>query len=193
MAKDKNYGKQRQYAEMLMERNAQNPNISQEQAAFLKKLAEYRHLLHSNPHQYFFNTKKTYEIDEFFALAHSQTYFQMIDLPFPKEMFDLLLQMKAHKEKQSTDFDNSIEQYAYTSEAVNTLIERYLQKIDDEKDTLYCPRGELRDASKDPVQLTIEKLNTAQERILPYQRKIQQELDKLNTPSKHKASYDMDL
>ena len=165
-----NYAKSRRYAEMLMERNAKNPNISEEQASFLKKLAEYRHMLHSNPHQYFFHTKKSVEIDRFFALAHSQAYFQMLDLPYPKDMFDLLLQIQQNRDMQFTDFDKAVEQFAYNLEAVNTLIERYLMRIDDEKETLYCPTGNLRGKVKDPVQNTIQKLNTAQERISPYQR-----------------------
>lgn len=193
MPRHNNYAKTRRYAEMLMERNARNPNISEEQAAFLQKLAEYRHLLHSNPHQYFFNTKKSVEIDEFFALAHSQSYFQMLDLPYPKEMFDLLLQLKRNRDMQFTNFDAAVEQFAYNNEAVNGLIERYLQRIDDDKDTLYCPKGQLRDTSKDPVQMTIDKLNTAQERISPYQKKIQRELDKLNNPDKNKRSMTADI
>lgn len=193
MPRHNNYAKTRRYAEMLMERNAKNPNISEAQATFLQKLAEYRHLLHSNPHQYFFHTKKSVEIDEFFALAHSQSYFQMLDLPYPKEMFDLLLQLKKNRDLQFTDFDKAVEQFAYNNEAVNTLIERYLQRIDDDKDTLYCPTGELRNASKDPVQMTINKLNTAQERISPYQKKIQRELDKLNNPANNKRSMTADI
>lgn len=189
----KNYAKTQQYAQMLMERNAQNPNISDAQAEFLQKLASYRHFLHSNPHQYFFNTKKSVEIDEFFALAHSQSYFQMLDLPYPKEIFDLLLQMKHNRDMQFTDFDKAVEQFAYSNEAANKLIERYLQRIDDEKDTLYCPTGGLRDTTKDPVQMTIKKLTTAQERISPYQKKIQRELDKLNVPSDSKRSQDVDI
>lgn len=192
-----NYAKSRRYAKMLMERNAKNPNISEEQASFLKKLAEYRHMLHSNPHQYFFHTKKSVEIDRFFALAHSQAYFQMLDLPYPKDMFDLLLQIQQNRDMQFTDFDKAVEQFAYNLEAVNTLIERYLMRIDDEKETLYCPTGNLRGKVKDPVQNTIQKLNTAQERISPYQRKIQRELDRLNTdnkPAKQKTyEADMDL
>lgn len=193
MPQHNNYAKTRRYAEMLMKRNARNPNISEAQATFLQKLAEYRHLLHSNPHQYFFHTKKSVEIDEFFALAHSQSYFQMLDLPYPKEMFDLLLQLKKNRDLQFTDFDKAVEQFAYNNEAVNTLIERYLQRIDDDKDTLYCPTGELRNASKDPVQMTIDKLNTAQERISPYQKKIQRELDKLNNPANNKRSMTADI
>lgn len=108
-------------------------------------------------------------------------------------MFDLLLQLKKNRDLQFTDFDKAVEQFAYNNEAVNTLIERYLQRIDDDKDTFYCPTGELRNASKDPVQMTIDKLNTAQERISPYQKKIQRELDKLNNPDNNKRSMTADI
>ena len=176
-----------------MEQNARNPNISEQQAEFLKKLSHYRHELHSNPHQYFFYTKKAFEIDEFFALAHSQSYFQMLDLPYPKEMFDLLLQMKKNRDMQFTDFDTAVEQFAYNNEAISRLIERYLQRIDDEKGTLYCPSGDLRDTKQDPVKLTIQKLNTAQERVSKYQKKIQRELDRLNEPKKNNRSLSADI
>lgn len=195
--KRNNHAKQKRYAEMLMERNAKNPNISPEQALFLQKLSEYRHLIHSNPHQYFFNTKKSVEIDAFFALAHSQAYFEKLDLPYPKDMFNLLLQMKSNRDMQFTDYEKAVEQFAYNSEAANTLIERYLQRIDDEKETLYCPSGDLRNTATDPIRRTIDKLNTAQERISPYQKKIQQELDKLNkaeeNPRECPVAGDMDL
>jgi hypothetical protein len=117
----------------------------------------------------------------------------MLDLPYPKEMFDLLLQMKKNRDMQFTNFDDAVEQFAYNNEAVNKLIERYLQRIDDEKDTMYCPTGDLRDPSKDPVKLTINKLNTAQERISPYQKKIQRELDKLNNTDKKERSMTADI
>ena len=182
-ARDHNYKNKQRYVDNLMEQNAKNPNITPEQAAFLQRLSTYRHLLHSTPHQYFFFTKKTVEIDKFFALAHSQSYFQMLGLPYPKDMFNVLLDMKDNRDMQFTDFDKAVEQFAYNNEAANKLIERYLQKIDDEKDTLYCPTGDRRDQSADPVQQTIEKLNTAQERISPYQRRIQKELNKLNHPT----------
>ena len=45
---------------------------------------------------------------------------------------------------------------------------------------MYCPSGDRRDPSVDPVQQTINKLNNAQERISPHRQRIQQELDKLN-------------
>ena len=194
-ARDHNYKNKQRYVDNLMEQNAKNPNITPEQAAFLQRLSTYRHLLHSTPHQYFFFTKKTVEIDKFFALAHSQSYFQMLGLPYPKDMFNVLLDMKDNRDMQFTDFDKAVEQFAYNNEAANKLIERYLQKIDDEKDTLYCPTGDRRDQSADPVQQTIEKLNTAQERISPYQRRIQKELNKLNHPTtaKHHISEDMEI
>lgn len=194
-ARDRNFKNKQKYVEQLMERNANNPNVSPEQADFLQKLSEYRHLLHSNPHQYFFHTKKSVEIDKFFALAHSQSYFQMLNLPYPKDMFTLLLEMKENRDMQYTDFDTAVEQFAYNNEAANKLIERYLQRIDDEKDTLYCPTGELRDPSADPVQQTINKLNTAQERISPYRQKIQEELDRMNTTNTttHHRSEEIEL
>ena len=180
MANKKNYANKIRYAELLMQHNRNNPNISEQQADFLQKLASYRHLLHASPQQYFFNTRKTTEIDQFFALAHSQDYFKRMDLPFPKDIFALMTTLQHNKDMQFTDFDKSIEQFAYNKEAINTLIEKYLSNIDAEKGSLYCPRGENRDSNVDPVKLTIAKLKESQERISPYQQKIYKELEKVD-------------
>ena len=187
------YIRTERYAKMLMEHNARNPNISQAQAEFLQQLAHYRHCLHSNPHQYFFNQKKSVEIDTFFALAHSQLYFQMLDLPYPKEMFDGLLKLKVDRDLQYTDFSKAVEHFAQDSETLNTLIERYLKSIDDEKGTKYCPTGKLRDPTRNHIQRTIDVLYKAQKQISPFQEKIYRELDKLNEPSKIKMNNDMEL
>lgn len=178
--RDYNFKNKQRYVDILMERNANNPNITAGQAQFLQRLCEYRHLLHSNPHQYFFYTKKSAEIDRFFALVQSQSFFQTIDLPYPKDMFDILFTVKANRDMQFTDFDKAVEQFANNNEAANKVIERYLRQIDEEKNTMYCPSGDRRDPSVDPVQQTIDKLNNAQERISPHRQRIQQELDNLN-------------
>lgn len=191
--KDKIYSRKTKYADMLMQHNRDNPNISEAQADFLQKLAQYRHLLHASPQQYFFNTKKTVEIDQFFALAHSQNYFERMNLPFPKDIFDIMSRLQDNKNMQYSDFDKSIEQFAFNKEAINSLIERYLQRIDDEKNTLYCPHGHTRDTTQDPVKLTMAKLKQGKKEISSLQQRIIKKLEAIDRVPEGKLIQDNGL
>lgn len=184
-----------QYAEMLMQHNRDNPNVSDEQADFLEKLAQYRHLLHASPQQYFFNTKKTFEIDRFFALSQSQAYFDAMGLPFPKDIFNLMNTLQENRELQFTDFDKAVEQYAYNTEAINNLIERYLRQVDEEKGTLYCPSGTVRAERgiEDPVKYAMAKLKKSQLEIAPYQEKIMKKLARIDSIPEKKLIRDTGL
>lgn len=175
------------YAKALMERNSNNKNINDEQHNFLKTLSEYRHLLHCQQSQYFFNTARTAEIDNFFATLHSMDYFERMNLPYPKDIISIFNNLQSHKNMQFENFDDAVMQYAYTNEALNMQIEKYLRNVDDEKGTKYAPSGNYRESTIDPVETTIRKLKKSKDKISPYQEKILRKLDKVEAKYERKG------
>ena len=182
--------KKNDYIKALMEQNAKNKNISLEQHEFLEQLAHFRHKLHSSPHKYFLNRQLTYEFDYFFASVQSETFFKERNLPYPKDILNMVKNVQNCKNEQIIDFNKAVEQFAYQSEALNTLIERYLRNIDDEKGTLYCPSGMTRDTKEDPIELTKAKILRSKRTVSPYieriEKKIDKKLDKINSISDKK-------
>lgn len=188
-----NYYHRMQYAQKLMQQNARSPNITPEQHEFLKNLSTYRHILHANPEQYFFNTKMTAKIDMFFANMHSAAFAKYLDLPIPDEILKIFDEMQMNKNMQYDDFDKSIENFSINKEITNSLIENYLKEIDKEKQTKYCPTGHLRDENINPVEQTKEKLIKTHDMIKPYQDKIQQHIDDVSNDERNINNMDKNI
>lgn len=191
-SKSRNYYHRMQYAKMLMEHNARSPNITPEQHEFLKDLAKYRHILHANPEQYFYNTKMTAKIDMFFANMHSAAFCEKLDLPISDEILKIFSELQMNKNMQYENFNQAIEDFSINKEVMNELIEYYLKGIDKQKGTSYCPTGSLRDQNINPIEKTMQKLINSHRVVEPYQNKIQQELDKFSIDER-KITYMEDI
>lgn len=178
MKRDKRYKQHQKYAEKLMQENAEL--VAPKQADFLKKFSDFRHFLHAFAHQYFYFTKKSVEIDNFFAVSHSMAYFKELGLDYPQEFFMLFAQLQISRDKQFTDFQTSVQEYAVNNEALNLSMEHYLQSVDEKFGTKYCPTGSLRDPTEDPIRLTVDKLYTANERNSNYQARVCKRLSRMN-------------
>ena len=92
----------------------------------------------------------------------------------------LFAQLQISRDKQFTDFQTSVQEYAVNNEALNLSMEHYLQSVDEKFGTKYCPTGSLRDPTEDPIRLTVDKLYTANERKSNYQARVCKRLNKMN-------------
>lgn len=158
----KTYNKE--FLKKLYDKCRNNENVTDEQADFLEALSSYRHTLHANPEHYFYGTKKTQEIDLFFAMISSVDFFNEVGLPFPQELLEEFENIRISRLVDCIDHPYAVDMYSEHSEKLNSLIENYLNNVDETKGTSYAPKHVTREQyhkNYDPINTTKIKLNNS--------------------------------
>ena len=152
------YERKQRYAERKMRQNAEVESLTEEQHDALATLCNFRHEFHSTNVSHFINSEATddgllkmiddecgeSEINVALEKAGLEpiSFPSSMDLPTDFDWFECMSEEEKSEYKDFSDFCNSCaDKWSEYQEEVNTLIEEYLKKIDQEHGTNYCPTG----------------------------------------------------
>ena len=152
------YERKQRYAERKMRQNAEIESLTERQHDALAALCTFRHKFHSMDVSYFFNSEAPDDgildmIDDEcgeskinVALKEAGlepiSFPSSIDLPTDFDWFECMTEEEQAEYKDFNDFcNNCANSWSKYKDEVNTLIEKYLEKIDQEHGTEYCPTG----------------------------------------------------
>lgn len=152
------YERKQRYAERKMRQNAEVESLTEEQHDALAALCTFRHEFHSMKVSHFVNSEAPdNDLLEMIDDAYGEpeinvaleevglepiSFPSSVDLPTDVDWFECMTKEEKAEYKDFSDFCNSCaDRWSEYKEEVNTLIEQYLKKIDQEHGTQYSPTG----------------------------------------------------